>query len=91
MSNQLNEQQLDELKQSTLASLRSNTVKVLFTKQDGSQREMFCTLNEASIPSESLPKTPTVASTSQSAARVFDVEKQQWRSFRWDSVIKVSL
>ena len=91
MSNQQSETQLNEFKQSTLSSLRSNTVKVLFTKQDGSEREMLCTLNEGSIPSDRLPKTPTVTSTSESAARVFDVEKQEWRSFRWDSVIKVSI
>lgn len=91
MSNQLNEKQLDELKQYTLSSLRTNTVKVLFTKQDGTQREMLCTLSESIIPAEKLPKSESTSSTAQSAARVFDVEKQEWRSFRWNSVIKVSL
>ena len=91
MINQLNEQQLDELKRNTLSALRTNIVEVLFTKKDGSERRMFCTLNESSIPTDQIPKSETPTSTSQSAVRVFDTEKREWRSFRWDSVITVTL
>jgi rubrerythrin len=71
--------------------LKSREVKIEFTKKDGTQRSMLCTLNEAVIPTEKLPKSKeeTSDSISSEICRVFDVEKQDWRSFRWDSVIEV--
>lgn len=67
-------------------------VLVSFTKKDGSQRKMHCTLVEGKIPQDKRPKTETaVSQTSGSAVRVFDTEVNDWRSFRWDSVTKVSL
>ena len=63
---------------------------VTFTKKDGTERKMLCTLCEGRIPADKMPKEETASSqTSGSAVRVFDTEKQEWRSFRWDSVIKV--
>lgn len=67
-------------------------VLVSFTKKDGSQRKMHCTLVEGKIPQDKRPKTETaVSQTSGSAVRVFDTEVNDWRSFRWDSVTEVSL
>ena len=66
---------------------------VVFTKKDGSERELLCTLDESRIPSAKLPKVQegtTARNFSDDSARVFDTEKQEWRSFRWDSVTKVS-
>lgn len=72
-----------------------NAVTVKFTKKDGSERTMLCTLNEQKIPFDKLPKlkepteeAPAVASVVD-AVRVFDVEKQEWRSFRFDSIKSV--
>lgn len=66
---------------------------VVFTKKDGTERELFCTLNESRIPSAKLPKVQesgsVVRNFSDESARVFDTEKQEWRSFRWDSVKQV--
>lgn len=67
---------------------------VVFTKKDGTDREMFCTLSESRIPAEKQPKSQASDSTTagqgnDSAVRVFDTEKQEWRSFRWDSVKEV--
>ena len=49
---------------------------------------MICTLAESKIPSDKAPKN-TGKAKSEEALAVFDVEKQDWRSFRWDSVTKV--
>ena len=68
--------------------LRTEKVKIIFTKKDGTEREMICTLAEENIPSEKAPKN-TGKSNSDEAIAVFDVEKQDWRSFRWDSVKKI--
>lgn len=67
---------------------------VVFTKKDGSERELFCTLAESRIPAEKQPKTQAsdseiVGQANDSAVRVFDTEKQEWRSFRWDSLKEV--
>lgn len=66
---------------------------VVFTKKDGSERELFCTLDESRIPEAKLPKVQEESTTtrnfSDESARVFDTEKQEWRSFRWDSVKQV--
>lgn len=67
----------------------SKSVCVVFTKTDGTERKMQCTLNEAGIPKEKQPKETTSSTTVGAAQRVFDVDKQEWRSFRWDSIKSV--
>lgn len=87
------EKEIEEFKNWTLGVLRDiNTkdLRITFTKRDGTEREMHCTLAEQAIPQEKQPKTAGSGSeTTGSAVRVFDIEKQEWRSFRWDSVTKV--
>jgi hypothetical protein len=58
---------------------------ITFTKADGTSREMHCTLVESRIPAEKIPKGTGRPST-QTSQRVFDVEKQEWRSFNWAAV-----
>lgn len=88
------EKEFDEFKTWTLGILHDRNAKdlcITFTKRDGTEREMRCTLVEEAIPQEKRPKTEGSGSeTTGSAVRVFDIEKQEWRSFRWDSVTKVS-
>jgi hypothetical protein len=70
--------------------LREQNVTVTFTKLDGSEREMVCTLSETQIPVQNHPKTAAKAKNDQVLA-VFDVKNQGWRSFRWDSITKIEL
>ena len=65
--------------------LRDEKVTIVFTKKDGTERTMVCTLAESKIPSEKTPKN-TGKTQSDEAIAVFDLEKQDWRSFRFDSV-----
>ena len=65
--------------------LHEGVATVKFTKSDGTEREMQCTLMGNKIPSEKTPKNVSRKQNSDILA-VFDVEKQDWRSFRWDSV-----
>lgn len=62
---------------------------ITFTKSDGTDREMRCTLVESAIPSDKVPKGTgrEAVSTTQ---RVFDLDKGEWRSFKWESVKTVS-
>jgi len=88
-----NEKEFEEFKTWTLGVLHDNNIKdlcVTFTKADGTERAMQCTLVEDRIPTDKIPKTTGPATTSNgSAVRVFDTEKSEWRSFRWESVTKV--
>lgn len=80
----------NDFRTDVLQKLRTDVVNVKFTKADGSEREMLCTLIESKIPSDKRPKgTEEDRSTSGSAVRVFDVEKGEWRSFRWNTIISV--
>jgi hypothetical protein len=66
------------------AALTESIVQVTFTKKDGTVREMRCTL---------MPEYAVYGDTKESQRRVneevqpvFDLDVQQWRSFRWDTV-----
>lgn len=62
--------------------LNQYVVEVTFTKKDGTERVMNCTLQE-----DYLPETTGVGrSASFDAVSVYDVDKEDWRSFRWDSI-----
>ena len=84
--------------------LKLSEITVTFVKADGTDREMLCTLNWDFIPSDKTPKeTPTtpvdgIVKESKKprkepdphSLRVFDLEKQEWRSFRFDRLKKVT-
>lgn len=86
---------LTDVQETFKKKLHETDLTVVFTKKDGTQREMLCTLSEAKIPEDKRPKhvepeegkKPRVLSND--VARVFDLDKREWRSFRWDSIIKV--
>jgi hypothetical protein len=91
-----NEKEFEDFKKWTLGLLHDENLKsglcVTFTKKDGSERKMQCTLIESKIPADKRPKGTSESentSTVGSAVRVFDTEVGEWRSFRWDSVTKV--
>lgn len=80
-----NKYELKEILQNTVAT-------VIFTKVDGTERELKCTLLPEYIPTkpvvegqqlltESLPKVEN-----PSTLAVWDMENNAWRSFRTDSV-----
>jgi hypothetical protein len=75
------------LREDLTSHLKTNFIKVAFTKKDGTHRDMICTLKPDALPAqvdleESIPRK-----TNDDVMAVFDVEKQDWRSFRLDSVI----
>ena len=67
--------------------LENGIVEITFTKKDGTERVMNCTLLE-----DYLPETVGSGRTTNSdAVAVFDVDADGWRSFRWDSIKAVKL
>ena len=85
--------QTPEFKEWLHGLLHDESIKdmcVVFTKKDGTEREMRCTLSAGRIPADKTPVTKeSVSQTAGSAVRVFDEDKQEWRSFRWDSIKEV--
>ena len=66
------------------AILKSDVANVTFTKSDGSERVMKCTLVDEYIPNTD-ERTSTRA-VNESVLPVWDLDKNAWRSFRIDSV-----
>ena len=66
--------------------LRNGICEMTFTKKDGTLREMVCTLSMNHIPEDKKPSGTSAGSTG-SVIAVWDVRKEEWRSFRIDSVI----
>jgi hypothetical protein len=89
-----NEKEFEEFKTWTLGLLHDENTKdlcITFIKKDGSERAMHCTLINIPVTKRVIGKESNPSSqNSGSACRVFDLDKGEWRSFRWDSVIKVS-
>ena len=69
------------------SKLRSGVAHFIFQKKNGEFREMFATTNPSLVKrhingrGESREKYATTA--------VFDCELGEWRSFRWESIVKV--
>ena len=78
-------------KEDAMKMLREDVVTVEFEKVNGEMREMNATLREDQMPEivrEIEEKAPR--KKSEEALSVWDVDKQAWRSFRWDNLKKVN-
>jgi hypothetical protein len=73
--------------------LRSNVLEVTFTKVDGDERVMPCTLQTNYMPDLSEIKVSKVDdfSVNKSVIRAFAIDKQAWRSFRVDNVTNIEV
>ena len=69
--------------------LRTEDVTIHFLKKDGTNRVMNCTLQESKIQ-EYTKKTDRVKTVSTETCSVFDTDKNEWRSFRYDSVTQIN-
>lgn len=64
-------------------------VTVSFTKKDGTKRDMRCTLNPA-LTVEYQKKTDKEKQPNPDVKFVYDLDKKEWRSFRYDSILSVT-
>jgi len=76
--------------------LHSTAATVTFVKSDGTVRDMRCTLNWNSIPLDQQPKTVDLTESrqrkqpSEDSLRVFDLDINKWRSFRFDRLQRIT-
>lgn len=72
-------------------ALAEGILKVKFTKRDGTERDMFCTLKADLLPEQTdLEEQVQKKTPNPDALKVWDIEKAAWRSFRFDSIIGFS-
>jgi hypothetical protein len=80
-------------KENLIDMLRNNIVTVTFTKVNGDERVMKCTLRSEMIPNAPTQNGELVVDQKQSSnnVSVWDVDSQGWRSFRVASVKSISV
>jgi hypothetical protein len=71
--------------------LNDGVVTITFTKNDGTERVMKCTLDRKVVPQVVKEETKKTKAISDDVLPVYDIEAQGWRSFRWDSVTNVEI
>ena len=71
--------------------LHKSVVSVKFIKKDGTERDMLCTLKPDLLPAQTdLEESVQKKAPNPDILAVYDVEKDGWRSFRYDSIIGFS-
>lgn len=71
--------------------LRANVVEVTFTKVNGDQRVMTSTLMESKLPPREPEAGERVKKENPAVLAVWDINQQDWRSFRVQNVSSVKI
>jgi len=75
-------------KQSVAELARENVIRVTFTKSDGTERIMVCSLMDQYLP-PIMEDAETITKDNPNVLAVMDLQARSWRSFRINSIIKV--
>jgi len=69
--------------------LSEDVCSIVFIKKNGDRRYMRCTINLDMMASDAWPKTSKTPATYEEdlPIRVFDIDKQGWRSFKFDQIV----
>jgi hypothetical protein len=90
----LNEKDTKIFKKWLKSHLKYGPVTVVFTKKDGTERVMNCTINAELVPPEPVVESAEPKKqkkVNEDVMPVYDLEAKAWRSFRWDSIKEVRL
>lgn len=68
--------------------LKTEKVELTFKKKDGTIRVMNCTLLESELPETE--KNKEAQKENEASMPVFDLDKKEWRAFRFDSVKQIN-
>ena len=72
--------------------LSSGLVRVHFKKVNGEFRDMLCTNDSRFIPPAPIAEDKVlkiVRKENEGVCRAFDVNKNEWRSFKWENIIDI--
>lgn len=73
-------------KDTIVEELKSNIVIVNFTKVNGEERNMTCTLLPHLLPESDNEETKRTIKENSDVVRCYDLSARGWRSFRVDSI-----
>jgi hypothetical protein len=74
-------------KEALLEALHDGICEVTFTKKNGEERVMACTLNEGFLPTQiDIEEAIQKKKPNPEVLAVWDTDVGGWRSFRWDSL-----
>ena len=76
-------------KQEINAMLREGVRTVTFTKADGTERVMKCTLADSYLPDQLDVEEYISRKKNDDVCAVWDIEANGWRSFRIDSIKEI--
>lgn len=88
MKNVFTEKDKDTARRWLLDMLKKEKIQINFIKKDGTERTMNCTLMESVVPAYE-KKTERIPSSE--SCFVYDLDKKEWRSFRYDSIKSVTI
>jgi hypothetical protein len=71
--------------------LHVGPVTVTFTKKDGSERVMKCTLDPKELPEQVITENKKERKQSDNSIAVYDLEAKGWRSFVIRSIKRVNI
>lgn len=69
--------------------LKTNLATIVFTKKDGSKREMHCTLIPDYLPVMQEPNPNITYGPSPFIITVWDLEQNAWRSIKFESILSI--
>ena len=76
------------MKRDTLIkNLQKKAMRITFTKVNGEERVMDCTLQENLVPETN----PDNRKENEEVLPVFDINKGEWRSFRIESITNIEV
>ncbi len=86
---QMSEKDFRRFKKWLKGHLAFGPTTVVFTKKDGTEREMLCTTNGDIVPYVESVEVKIERKVNEEVCAVYDIEAKGWRSFRWDSIKSV--
>lgn len=71
--------------------LKQGACNISFNKVNGERRDMRCTLKSDLLPERIVEQAAKDSRHNDEVVSVFDMNKNDWRSFRMDNLITISL
>jgi len=81
---------IEAMREDLKNNLRAKIGTVTFTKANGEERIMRCTLQESYLPKKTGLEEAVAGNGPTDSLAVWDLDKDAWRSFRYDTVISVT-
>lgn len=82
---------IDTRRDEIITALKNNACEVIFTKIDGSERIMDCTLVADALPKVEVNESKKTRAPNPTVISAFDLKKQEWRSFKIENVKSVTV